>query len=115
VSHDPFDLERLRKNWARAAEPEPARPLARRTPLTEDPYVEARELLRRVRVLGLGGEAATQGGRRAALEPFVARAEALVEAMADAHAGPTQQMREELLGVLVDLEDLFDVFEMRRR
>lgn len=106
-SSDPFDLERLRRNWERAADPEPlplsAKATKVRTP--ENAYAEARTLLAKVRKLGL----AEHPSHRVALVPFLDRADAALDALT-ASAEPDEAIRQELLGALLDLEDLFDVF-----
>ena len=118
---DPFDLERLRKNWGRVEEPvvvpeprsSPPRNARKKKPRT-DPYVEARALLARIRAIGLDPNVTPEAAHRAAVFPFMQRAEAIVEEMA-VGTGDQSPLREELLAVLVDLEDLFDVFGMPPR
>jgi hypothetical protein len=112
VSHEPFDIARLRRNWDRAAELEPQRVESRkergRAPL--DALGEARRLLARVKSLIV----ADLREHQHALLPFVARAEELLQQMAAPDA-PDARAREEFLAVLVDLEDLADVFGARGR
>ncbi len=107
MSHEPFDLERLRRNWERAGEPEAPMPRARDdkrgAPL--DSVGEAWRLLTRIKELVLANLSAHRG----ALMPFLERAEALLARMGTSDE-PDDALRDELLAVLVDLEDLADVF-----
>ncbi len=118
MSHEPFDIARLRRNWERAAEPEPPQVEGRnaqkdggRAPL--DALGEARRLLARVKALIV----ADMREHQHALLPFVARAEELLEQMAGRKSpdASDEAAREEFLSVLVDIEDLADVFGARGR
>ncbi|WP_437760857.1 hypothetical protein [Sorangium sp. So ce1389] len=85
MAGEPFDLERLRQNWARAAEPPadelPARLAAVQTP--RDPYPEARALLGRIR-----GMARSQFPQReGTLEHFFTEAADLLTMMEHASDG----------------------------
>ncbi len=109
---DPFDLERLRRNWERAADPEPL-PLperAKKVRAPEDVPAEATKLLEKVRRLGL----AAHPEHHTTLVPFLDRA---AEALATVGTSPEPDpaATEELLKALVDLEDLFDVFATTKR
>lgn len=106
---DPYDLDRVRRNWARAEEPEPLplAPKAVRVRAPVDVIAEATTLLAKVRALGL----AAHPRHREALLPFLDRADALLAAQKEK---PDEAARAELLTVLVDLEDLFEVFDTTR-
>lgn len=112
MSHE-FDLDKLRRNWARAEEP-PGLPPAVKTGRVRAPVdvpAEAAQLVLRARTLGL----AAHPDRKAALVPFFDRAEGLVAALGGEDADARSAAREELLAVLVDLEDLFEVFGFIQR
>ena len=106
-----FDLDRIRKNWERAADlpPDemPARFAAVEPP--RDPYQAARELLSRVR--GLESDKIERHG--AALGPFFDRVGDLIgrmETSASADAKSKAALRSELEVALADLEDLLALF-----
>jgi hypothetical protein len=103
-----FDLDKLRRNWSRAEDPLPLPPAAKtggvRAPV--DIPAEAAELVARVKELGLGAHP----DRASALVPFFDRAERAAERLASEDASARAEARAELLSVIVDLEDLFDVF-----
>lgn len=130
MAGDPFDLERLRRNFDRAIAPAPP-PLPPRfaevqAPL--DPYPEARRLLERITAL------ARQRfpDRQKSLAPFLAEAADLLHRMQAASAPSSEgassaagegapgteappkedvaALRGQLQEVLYDLEDLFEVY-----
>lgn len=79
MAGEPFDLERLRQNWARAAEPPPEELPARLAAVEapRDGILEARALLERIRAMAR----AQFPGREGTLEPFFAEATALLALM----------------------------------
>jgi hypothetical protein len=108
----PFDIERLRKNWERAAPPEPARLPAKiaRVRRPRDPFAEATTLLDRITTLAR----AEFPAHMATLSPFIAEAVEIVRRMQGSEsAAPAEDLgalRQEFQKVLDDLEDLFEVF-----
>lgn len=112
----PFDLERVRKNWERALEPEASRPSEKlaRTRAPRDPFVAAKEDMVRLRSL-LRSELPDHA---AALAPFVERLEQLIAQMDAASASPDADpaaLREEFHFALRDLQDLLEVFAFVQR
>ncbi|WP_437932557.1 hypothetical protein WMF37_25925 [Sorangium sp. So ce291] len=123
MAGEPFDLERLRQNWARAAEPPadelPARLAAVQTP--RDPYPEARALLGRIR-----GMARSQFPQReGTLEHFFTEAADLLTMMEHASdgaepaggegggegaSGAVKDPRARLMELLDELTELLEVF-----
>jgi hypothetical protein len=115
MAHEPheFDLDKLRRNWSRAEDPPGLSPAAKtgriRAPV--DVPGEAAELVRRVKELGL----TAHPDRTAALVPFLDRAERAALRLAAEAPEARAEARAELLSVIADLEDLFDVFSWPRR
>jgi hypothetical protein len=126
VAGEPFDLERLRQNWARAAEPPPdelpARLAAVEAP--RDGVLEARALLERIRAM-----ATAQFPRRAGtLEPFFAEAMELLgrmerpaegagraggedgEGAGEGAPGAVEDPRARMMELLDELTELLEVF-----
>ena len=112
----PFDLERVRRNWDRAAGstvvPLPAR--FADVPAARDPYPEARRILDRLSVL-CRAEFPRQAPK---LAPFLAEASTLLGQLvasaasgagAEATADPAP-LRADLQKVLDDLQDLCEVY-----
>ena len=111
MSSKPFDIDRLRKNWEQAVEPEPARLPARiaRVRRPRDPVAEAKELLERITTLAR----AQFPAHMATLSPFLAEALDLIVRMEGESKASTEDpsaLRQALQKVLHDLEDLFEVF-----
>jgi hypothetical protein len=112
MTRKPFDIERLRKNWERAVEPEPARLPAKiahvRRP--RDPFAEAKNVLERITTLAR----AQFPGHMSTLAPFLAEALDLIGRMEGSQsttpAEDPSALRQEFQKVLNDLEDLFEVF-----
>ncbi|KYF92334.1 hypothetical protein BE17_36200 [Sorangium cellulosum] len=79
MAGEPFDLERLRQNWARAADPPPGELPARLSAVKapRDPYPEARETLERIRAIAM----AQFPARRETLEHFFGEARDLLAVM----------------------------------
>lgn len=114
-AHEPhsFDLAKLRRNWSRAEDAPGLAPAAKtggvRAPV--DVPAEAAKLVARVRELGLSAHP----DRRTALVPFLDRAEQAAARLASEEPDVRAEARTELLSVVADLEDLFDVFGWPRR
>jgi hypothetical protein len=124
MTRDPFDLEKVRRNWARAVAPRPEDAAPERFAHVKPPpdlRPEARALLERIRRLALLRFAEREG----ALTPFLDDASMRLEHLSpdpppaggapDEAAGPGAAedpgaTRDELQKVLYDLEDLFEVF-----
>ncbi|EYF05036.1 hypothetical protein [Chondromyces apiculatus] len=114
MAGEPFDLERLRLTWARAAEPPPdalpARLAAVKTP--RDPYPEARAILAQIRALSR----AQIPQRKETLEHFFAEAEDLLAQMAGgsgedaAEAKAAKDPRARMMELLDELTELLEVF-----
>ncbi|WP_437594411.1 hypothetical protein [Sorangium sp. So ce1000] len=122
MAGEPFDLARLRLNWARAAEPPadglPARLAAVRMP--RDAYPEARALLERIR----GMAEAQFPQREPTLEHFFAEATALLILMESPAEGTGQaagyrgedasqdaeDARTRMVELLDELTELLEVF-----
>ena len=119
MSNEFFDLARLKRNWDRAASA-PAAPLPERiarVPQAKDPYPEAERVLERISRLS-HGEFPLHAHN---LDPFLNEARALLGRLRDGSSSPPVQdgkapaissakLRGELLNVLADLEDLFEVY-----
>lgn len=114
-----FDVERLKRNWDRAASA-PLVPLPERIALVSrarDPYPEAERLLDRIRAL----TRLEFSDHERQLQPFLTEASALLADLRGATAAPEDrsavapkgdpaELRSRLLKVLADLEDLYEVY-----
>jgi hypothetical protein len=114
-----FDVERLKRNWDRAASA-PHVSLPERIALVaraRDPYPEAERLLERIRVL----TRLEFSGQERQLQPFLSEAFALLAELRGATTtsedgssaalkGDPAELRSRLLKVLADLEDLYEVY-----
>ncbi|XXY47172.1 hypothetical protein WME91_44930 [Sorangium sp. So ce269] len=129
MAGEPFDLERLRLNWARAAEPPadelPARLAAVRTP--RDAYPEARALLERIRGMAM----AQFPQREETLEHFFAEASELLAMMGrpgegagqgvgeagggEDAPGAVEDPRARMMELLDELTELLEVFATIKR
>ena len=119
MSNEFFDLARLKRNWDRAASA-PAPPLPERiarVPEAKDPYPEAERVLERIS--RLSRSEFPPHARN--LDPFLNEASALLARLRDESSLPpaldskalavsSAKLRGELLNVLADLEDLFEVY-----
>ena len=115
----PFELERLRRNWDRAAEPA-SPPLPERFERVRpaiDPYPEARRVL--ARIDAMTKSEFSERGR--GLGPFLAEAQDLLARIQAASSprdaanpgAPIEDaaaLRDQFQKVLNDLEDLFEVY-----
>jgi hypothetical protein len=117
MAGEPFDLERLRQSWARAAAPPPnelpARLAAVKTP--GDPYQEARAILAQIEALSL----AQFPRREATLTHFLGEAKGLLATMerasSDAEPAGSKDFvapdpRVRLMELLDELTEFLEVF-----
>lgn len=120
MTHELFDLAKIRRNWERARASVPIAPLDRlaevKPPL--DPFAEGQRLLERLRreVVDEFPE------REAALAPFVTRVEVgferlRAETSGEPAAAPAGEVsaRQQLMAALADLEDICETFLGLRR
>jgi len=116
MAREPFDLQKIRRNWERSAASLPVRSPDRlagvQAPL--DPYLAGEQLLTRLRREVLE----TFPEQQRALAPFVVRAEACFEKLrqaAQTGAPELVESRQELVAALIDLEDICEAFLGMRR
>lgn len=113
-----FDVERLKRNWDRAASA-PLVPLPERiasVPRVRDPYPEAERLLERIGAL----TRLEFSAHERQLQPFLSEATALVaelratttaeDGSGAASKGDPAELRARLFKALADLEDLYEVY-----
>ncbi|MEI7894734.1 MAG: hypothetical protein WCI05_16680 [Myxococcales bacterium] len=107
MSKTTFDLEKIRRKWDLAMEPDVGRSSrveGVRAP--GDPVAAARSELARLRQLTLGSFET----RASALGPLFDRAAGLIERLEGADAAELDELRADLHSVLYDLEDLLEVY-----
>jgi len=113
MSQSPFDLDAVRRNWARAiaAPPTsvPARLATVETPRNVPADVQA--LVLRIQDLAMQ----RFPGRTATLEPFFKEAARLAHQLAHPDSASKEDPAAQLLTLLNDLEELFDAFTTLRR
>jgi hypothetical protein len=108
MTRENIDLQKIRRNWERASAsvpvPQHDRLAAVEAPL--DVFAAGRQLLDRLR-----REAhLTFPEQRAALAPFLTRAETSFEALRASGGGDDPKLREALTAALYDLEDICEAF-----
>jgi hypothetical protein len=119
MTREPFDLQKIRRNWERSAATLPVRSPDRladvKAPL--DPYAAGAVLLERLRREVF--EAFPEQQR--ALAPFLVRAETCFQQLrqrtvsADAAAPDVSELRLQLVAAFDDLEDICEAFRGLRR
>jgi len=113
----PFDLERIRKNWARSTLPPkneiPARFVAVKAPL--DAIAEARSVLERVEGLALVKFPEREPTIKAFFEDASRSLEAMAAQAPDAGAAKKEDPRTRFLSSIQELEELLDVFSTIKR
>lgn len=114
MGQSPFDLEAIRRNWARTIAPPPGRIPSRlvTVEVPRDVPAEVRGLVVRIRELAL--QRFPQ--RQATLEPFFAELARLAERLADPDAAASKENpAEQMATLLCELEDLLDAFAIIKR
>lgn len=109
MSREPFDLQKIRRNWERAAATVPVRSPDRLAgvPAPLDPYAAGAQLLERLRHEVHDAFPAQQR----ALAPFLDRADACFTRLREEPAGSdASERRAQLMAALRDLEDICEAF-----
>jgi CRISPR/Cas system Type II protein with McrA/HNH and RuvC-like nuclease domain len=107
LTREAFDVARLKRNWDRASS-SPEVPLPERVaaiPRARDPFPEAERLLERIRAL----TRLEFSSHEERLRPFLADASQLLAELRARPESPSE-LRAQLLEVLADLEDLYEVY-----
>lgn len=114
MGQSPFDLEAIRRNWARTIAPTTGR-IPQRLVTVETPRdvpAEVRQLVGRIR--DLAQQRFPQ--REATLEPFFLELARLAERLAEPDdPGSKEKPAEQMAALLCELEDLLDAFATIKR
>lgn len=107
MTRNAFDVARLKRNWDRATSAPPVALPERiaTVPQVRDPLPEAARLLERIGVLTRLEFSAHEDR----LRPFLAEASRLLAELGARSESPSE-LRAQLLKVLADLEDLYEVY-----
>ena len=114
MGQSPFDIEAIRRNWARTIAP-PTGTIPRRLSTVDVPRdvpAEVRDLVVRIRDLTVQ----RFPHREATLEPFFVELSRLADCLAEPDAASSKEKpAEQMAALLCELEDLLDAFAIIKR
>ncbi|MBK9265496.1 MAG: hypothetical protein IPM54_37630 [Polyangiaceae bacterium] len=113
MAQSPFDLEAIRRNWARTIAPPKGRvpPRLSTVEVPRDVPAEVRQLVVRIRDLTLQ----RFPHREETLAPFFVELQRLADRLADSDGKSKENPAEHMSALLSELEDLLDAFAILKR